>query len=152
MDNNRGKTAILKQDTLGRVTHTREQREALLDEFERSGMKGLPFARMAGVNYQTFASWIQKRRRFRGDYARMASKRPSTAQSGQKPRSSLPLQLVEVALPSALVTSPPPLETATLELLLPGGARLLLHDARQTELAAHLLRSLSLSPLPSPSC
>jgi hypothetical protein len=39
---------ILKRDALGRVTHTRGQREALLDEFERSGMKGRPFARMPG--------------------------------------------------------------------------------------------------------
>ena len=39
-------TTILKRDALGRVTITREQREALLDEFERSGLKGMPFARM----------------------------------------------------------------------------------------------------------
>ncbi len=51
-------TTILKRDALGRVTVTREQREALLDQFERSGLKGQPFARMAGVNYQTFAVWI----------------------------------------------------------------------------------------------
>ena len=145
MHTNRAEKAILKQDALGRVTHTREQREALLNEFERSGMKGLPFARMAGVNFQTFASWIQKRRRSRGDYARMPSKRSSTAQSGQKPRSSFPLQLVEVALSPAPVTPPPPLETTTLELLLPGGARLPVDDARQTELGAHLLRNLHAS-------
>ena len=34
---------ILKRDVLGRITVTREQREALLDEFERSGQKGVPF-------------------------------------------------------------------------------------------------------------
>lgn len=55
-------TAILKRDALGRVIVTRAQREALLEEFERSELKGLPFARMAGGNYQTFASWVQKRR------------------------------------------------------------------------------------------
>jgi hypothetical protein len=32
---------ILKRDALGRVAMSREQREALLDEFERSGLKGL---------------------------------------------------------------------------------------------------------------
>jgi hypothetical protein len=37
-------TTILKRDALGRVTVTRAQREALLEEFERSGLKGLPFA------------------------------------------------------------------------------------------------------------
>jgi hypothetical protein len=59
---------ILKRDALGRVTVTPARRAELLDEFERSGMKGVPFAKLVGVNYQTFASWIQKRRRERGDY------------------------------------------------------------------------------------
>ena len=36
--------SIHKRDALGRVTINRAQREALLDEFERSGMKGVPFA------------------------------------------------------------------------------------------------------------
>ena len=63
MTTKRDQTTLLKQDVLVRVTLTRDKREALLDEFERSGMKGRPFARMAGVNYQTFASWIQKRPR-----------------------------------------------------------------------------------------
>jgi hypothetical protein len=40
-----------------------ERREALLDEFERSGMTGQVFAQWAGVNYTTFANWRQKRRR-----------------------------------------------------------------------------------------
>lgn len=55
-------TKILKRDALGRVTLTGEQREHLLDEFERSGLKGAQFALAAGVKYQTFAHWVQKRR------------------------------------------------------------------------------------------
>ena len=43
----------LKRDVLGRVTAIKAQRKALLDEFERSGLKGKPSARVAGVNYQT---------------------------------------------------------------------------------------------------
>jgi hypothetical protein len=39
-------TTILKRDVLGRVTITKEQGEALLDEFERSGLKGLSFGRL----------------------------------------------------------------------------------------------------------
>ena len=61
-------TTLLKRDSLGRVTVGEAQREALLDEFERSGMKGVPFARLVGVNYQTFATWVQKRRRACGAY------------------------------------------------------------------------------------
>src|SRR5580698_7295143 len=61
--------AILKTAVLGRVKTPKERREALLDEFERSGLPGLKFAELAGIKYQTFATWIQKRRRKRGDYS-----------------------------------------------------------------------------------
>jgi len=50
-------TTILKRDVLGRVTVTKAQREALLDEFERSGLSGPRFAAMVGLKYQTFATW-----------------------------------------------------------------------------------------------
>ena len=53
---------------MGRVSYRAEQRVAILDEFERSGLKGAAFARMTGLQYQTFASWIQRRRHERGDY------------------------------------------------------------------------------------
>jgi hypothetical protein len=72
---------ILKRDAVGRVSYRAEQREAILDEFERSGLKGAAFARLTGLQYQTFASWIQRRRHERGDYqmaapALQASRRP----------------------------------------------------------------------------
>ena len=51
-----GPTTILKRDALGRVTLPREQREALIAEYERSGQRAAQFARMAGINYGTFAS------------------------------------------------------------------------------------------------
>lgn len=43
----------MKRDAVGRVSYTQGQREALLDKFERSGLKGVQFARAAGVKYQT---------------------------------------------------------------------------------------------------
>lgn len=54
---------ILKQDRKGRVRTPRAKREAILDEYERSGMSGPDFARYHGIKYQTFATWIQKRRK-----------------------------------------------------------------------------------------
>lgn len=82
-------TTILKRDVLGRVTVTPAQREMILEEFERCGLKGLPFARLAGVNYGTFASWVQKRRRARGGYCQTAMPRPLV-----KTASAAPLRLV----------------------------------------------------------
>ena len=52
---------LLKTDVLGRVKHSREQRERILDEYERSGVSGPKFAALAGVKYQTFATWLQRR-------------------------------------------------------------------------------------------
>jgi hypothetical protein len=54
---------VLKRDGRGRVKTTAAQRAAVLDEFERSGLSGPQFARVAGIAYQTFATWVQKRRR-----------------------------------------------------------------------------------------
>lgn len=53
----------LKTDALGRVQTPLEQREALLDAFEQSGMSGAAFARLHGLRYPTFMAWLQKRAR-----------------------------------------------------------------------------------------
>ena len=145
-------TKILKRDTLGRVTLTGEQREHLLDEFERSGLKGVPFARLAGVNYPTFASWIQKRRRARGDYARVSRRQASAG--GEPPRS---LSWVEAVLASPQSAAPGTGTgtgtgngngAAALQLNLPGGAHLTITTPQQAALAAQLLKALT----PSASC
>ena len=47
----------------GRVLTTQEQRRALLQAFENSGLSGPQFARVAGINYQTFATWRQQHKR-----------------------------------------------------------------------------------------
>ena len=47
---------LLKTDVLGRVKHTREQRERILDEFERSGASGCQFAALVGVRCCGFFS------------------------------------------------------------------------------------------------
>jgi len=137
-------TTLLKRDRLGRVTIPRAQREALLDEFERSGLKGQPFASLVGVNYQTFASWIQKRRRARGDYAAMAVASNAAAAAKRAPRA---LRLIEAvaAASRAEVSTTAQDASAALEVFLPGGARLLVSHSSQLTLAAQLINSLRTS-------
>lgn len=140
-------TTVLKRDELGRVTYPRERREALLDEFERSGLKGRPFAQVAGIKYQTFANWVQRRRRARGGYPVTTCPRPA----GES------LHLVEVVAQVAAVTADAPpalagMEASALEVWLPGGTRLLVSDARQAELAAQLLHHLQHSATVSRPC
>ena len=53
---------ILNQDARGRVLVSRERRESLLVEYDRSGMSGVKFAQYVGIKYSTLASWLQKRR------------------------------------------------------------------------------------------
>jgi transposase-like protein len=66
MTSTNAKIEVLKQDVRGRVRVSAERRAALLDEFERSGMSGAKFARLAGIKYATFANWAMKRRKERG--------------------------------------------------------------------------------------
>jgi hypothetical protein len=54
---------ILKRDAAGRVRTPRERREAILEEFDKSGMSGQKFAKWAGMKYTTFANWLQQRRK-----------------------------------------------------------------------------------------
>src|SRR6188508_2428275 len=94
---------LLRQDARGRVRTSRERREALLAEFDRSGVSGAQFARLTGMRYQTFAGWLHVRRR--GAATTTAVKRPK------------PVQWVEAA-----VAPPAALEAVPLRMQLPGGA------------------------------
>ena len=57
---------ILSRDARGRVLISRERRESLLEEYDRSGMSGVKFAQYLGIKYSTLAHWLQSRRRQRG--------------------------------------------------------------------------------------
>jgi hypothetical protein len=54
---------ILKVDEVGRIQTPPENREALLAEYDRSGMSGAQFARFSGVRYATLMYWLQRRRK-----------------------------------------------------------------------------------------
>ena len=121
---------VLKQDVLGRVRTPKARRELLLDEYERSGLPGLKFAELAGIKYQTFATWAQKRRRQRGDDA--ARKISAAKKSVQW------LEAVVESVPGAVVKA----GGGALVVHLPGGARLEIGDVNQAVVAAALLRAL----------
>jgi len=111
---------LLRQDTAGRMRTSKERREQLLAEFDRSGLSGARFAKMAGIKYPTFAGWLHVRRREEG------TGRP--AGKGRKR-----VTWVE-AVPQA---------AATLRVELPGGAWMALGSAEQARTAALLLRELA---------
>ncbi len=124
--------AILKTDVLGRVKTPMTRREQLLDEFEQSGLSGQKFAELTGIKYQTFATWVQRRRRARG-----ATGRGPAKVSGPSAPSVRWLEaVVEQAQRSDAGIRP------VVVLELPGPARVEIANARQAELAAALLGAL----------
>ena len=121
---------ILKTDAMGRVRTPKARREALLAEFERSGVSGQKFAALVGVNYQTFASRVQQWRRQRGEY-------PSAAKGAEV------LRLVEAVVEAGSDAAGVVMGPEVLRVELPSGARLEIGGGRQAALAAALLRALA---------
>ena len=145
------KTRNLKRGAMGRMGCPPGQREALLDEFERSGLNGAAFARAVGISYPTFANWIQKRRHARGD----DGVRPGSGRAEAKPGPRwLEAALPWSPVPSQALSLAPAMPAAPLALELPCGTRMLVGDARQAALAAQLLLALQSlqSSTPSAPC
>ena len=119
---------LLKTDRLGRVRMPREKREQILDGFESSGMSGQAFAARIGVKYTTFASWVQKRRRARGQYAN-ADCEPVKA----------PLTLIEAVVQTE---EAPPAPRISLELETATGLKVRLNASAEIPIAVQLLKAL----------
>lgn len=128
---------VFRSDTRGRVRVPVERREALLDEFERSGLSGLQFARLVGINYGTFAGWWQRRRAMR----KQARESAATVESGGGKDT---VQLFEAVVDSEPVPQPTAsVNVGALVIELPGSARMQVDSPGQLRLAAELLGMLA---------
>lgn len=121
---------ILKTDALGRVTLPKEKREALLEEFARSGLSGQKFAKHYGIKYSTFASWIRKRRHARGEYPEGIKREAKLG--AHKP--SRPLALIEAVVEKE--------ESQGVVVELPGGGRIEVKRSDDVGIAVELIRAL----------
>ena len=65
----------LEVDAAGPIRTPAEKREALLAEFDRSGMTGVQFARFSGLRYPTLMNCLQKRRSEAEQSEQMAARR-----------------------------------------------------------------------------
>lgn len=117
---------ILKTDKRGHVRMPPERREALLAEFDRSGLSLTRFAELAGVRYSTFATWLQQRRNKR-----------TAPQDKDRPK---PVSFAEVLVDGTL--PPAPAVACALTVSLPGGAHMVLTEAAHISLAVQLLKAL----------
>jgi hypothetical protein len=114
---------IFKTDSRGHIRVPVERREALLDEFEKSGMSGAKFARLAGIHYGTFATWAQRRRMERASSA------------SQK----VPVRLIEATVEEGRTQAGAMEKPVGLLIELPGGGRVHVESPMQLRLAAELL-------------
>ena len=127
MTSTNGGLEIFKTDSRGHVRVPVERRGALLDEFEKSGMTGAKFARLAGIHYGTFATWAQRRRKER------ASSVPQRA----------PVRLIEATVEDRRTEARSTAEEVGLLIELPGGGRVRVESPLQLRLAAELLSMMA---------
>ena len=100
-----------------------EQKAALVEAYQSSGLSGPRFAALHGVNYQTLAGWLQKH------------KRPASPIRSKPPQPAM-LLLVEAEI-QGMPTA------GAIDLVLPGGAILSITLPGQIPLAAALIRELA---------
>ena len=117
---------ILKSDALGRVRTPRARREALLVEFEKSGVSAKKFAALVGVNYQTFASWVQAQRKARG-----------------QPPAAGPVRLWEAVVERGGDGDRESAGAPGLVIELPGGSRMAVASPGQLQMAAELVNLIA---------
>lgn len=160
---------LSKRDARGRVQHSPAQREDFLDAYERSGLSGPVFARVAGINYQTFAGWRKARaqRMIDGGTGTPSGLGDASFDQGQGTSPQSPLAPGERPSSKALATSPmrfveavfdrPDLKGPSvaptsagrvlpgraLEVGLPGGAWFTIADAAQAALAAEFIAAFN---------
>ena len=125
---------LVKQDSRGRVLVPDAQREALLDAYETSGLSGPQFCAQHGVKYPTFATWLQRRRRDRGEQPERSSFVAADA---------LSVILAEVELPDPPAPGAPVTSSLALEVALPGGTRLTIHSKEHAAWAALFVNSVA---------
>lgn len=118
---------ILKVDEVGRIQTPPEKREALLDEYDRSGMTGAQFARFSGVRYATLMYWLQRRRKEAGRGQQV------TTPGRDHPR----------WLEARVEGEVPKSENVVVEM--GGGIRMLVSNRAQAALAGEVLRAMGLS-------
>jgi len=124
---------ILSRDARGRVLVSRERRESLLEEYDRSGMSGVKFAQYVGIKYSTLAYWLQSRRRHRAKEKLLLKGGPDTEVSKNNG------EWIEAVLENGSQAGVP---AGGLRIYFTGGAYCQISSRAEAALAAELLGRL----------
>lgn len=115
----------MKSDRRGRLRYTPEQKNTMIDAYLASGLSAPRFASLHGVNYQTLVSWIKKAK---------------SQGSADAPR---PIHPALLSLIPAEIDHAPAVDAGrAMEVLLLGGAKLVISSPSQVDLAVALIRQL----------
>jgi hypothetical protein len=128
-------TQILKQDASGRVRVPVERRRALLEEFESSGSSAAQFARLTGIKYHTFITWVQKQRKERARESGATGCGPPTEEKDLGARGG-PVRLFEALVEGGNCGGR---ASGGLVVELPGGSRMEVDSPVHAQLAAELV-------------
>ena len=120
--------SIMKIDRRGRLRYTPEQKNTMVDAYLASGLSAPRFASLHGVNYQTLVSWIKKAK---------------SQGAADTPRPFHPALLS--LIPAEIEHSPAVDVGRAMEVLLPGGAKLVISSPGQVDLAVTLIHALESS-------
>jgi len=121
----------IKRDAMGRVKTSRERREALLEEFEKSGMTRSTFASHVGVKERTLGEWLyQRHRATSGNKKAMETNKPAKTLVVTKS-----VRWVEAVVDGATVGT-------ALSMHLPGGVRMEVSNSHGVALAVEVLKQL----------
>ncbi len=138
---------ILRTDVLGRVMTPADLRDAILDEFEKSGLAGTKFAQARGLKYSTLITWRQARRKVRGEYRLLTQIAPETSstldslrdgEAGEKP-----FTFVELTHQQAEPPTPSPSGGDRLLIEVGDNVKIHVQNDHHIIMAAKLIRSLS---------
>jgi hypothetical protein len=131
---------LVKLDGRGRVRTLVERRDAFVDEFEKSGVSGPQFARLAGIKYSTFIGWVQKRRKKR----RALSTRVSPGPGMKDPSvGGAPIRLFEAVVEGSGNDARKSSGLPGLVIELPGGSRMVVESPVQMQMAAELVAMIA---------
>lgn len=126
---------IVKTSKVGYMLTSRQRRAELLAEFDKSGLCGSAFAKLAGVKYPTFMHWLQQRR-----LKQPASSLPSAPSRKVTPGLWLEAVIQKPQSETSNGAAPP------LVVRLPSGAALEIGHASHVPLGAALLRAWEKNP------
>jgi transposase-like protein len=134
-----GNQIILRQDRLGRVQRTAEQRAAIVEEFHRSGLSLRRFAQLSGIGYNTLWMWLKQA----GVKLRES---PSTAPRLLRAVVALPVEAEPISAAAAPLAATTAAAAAdVLCVALGNGVSIQVASAVQASLAALLIKALNAS-------